>query len=812
MRDEQQLLHYRILGQIGKGGQGTVYKARDTKLGRTVVLKVLPPELNAHDTSLRRFEREARLASSLDHPNICTIFDLYHEGGVHFIVMQYVEGRNVRQLVRGRPLDLASAVSIAYQTADALSAAHARGIIHRDIKPGNVMVTDAGQVKVLDFGLAKLLDETTAHAEGIHQTQLTEMGSPQGTAAAAAPEQAAGRKVDHRADIFSTGVLLYEMLTGTWPFQGKSVVEVRYAVIHDRPRPVAEVRGEDSPAVQRLQQILDRAMEKRPEDRYQRIEELRDELRAVLRELGTDGDAVAPHLSPVPPRRRAGPGGALARLARHRAALLALGGVLLVAAAVAAYALYFRGRRAAGGGGEINSLAVLPFENAGADPAAEYLSDGITESLIDSLSRLPSVKVRSRNSVFRYKGSRKSPAEAGRELRAEAVVTGRVEKRGEQLLVGVELIDARDDTHLWGESYTRRLSELPRLQEEISRAVTARLRPALSGEDERRLVKHYSTSAEAYELYLQGRYSWNKRTAEGLRDGINFFARAADRDPSYAPAYAGLADCYWLLNVYNVGPSLESSARASEAARRALSLDETLAEAHASLASVLYRYDWNWEEAERHFKRAIELKPDYAPAHQWYSAMLIALGRFDEAHAEVQRAHELEPFSLTISSDLGRHLYYARRYEEALAAHRRTLETDRNFARAHIETASVLAQTGRASEAVEEFRRALAPDPENVSALSGLGYAYGAAGRREEARKVAEQLKEQAGRRYVSPYHLAVVYAGTGEHALALEQLEKAAAERYNWLAFIAVEPQFDALRSDPRFAALVKRIGLKGN
>jgi serine/threonine-protein kinase len=807
MKDEQELLHYRILGQIGKGGQGTVYKARDSKLGRTVVLKVLPPELNAHDTSLRRFEREARLASSLDHPNICTIFDLYHVGGVHFIVMQYVEGRNVRQLVRGRPLDVASAVSIAYQTADALAAAHARGIIHRDIKPGNVMVTDGGQVKVLDFGLAKLLDETTAHAEGIHQTQLTELGSPQGTAAAAAPEQAAGRKVDHRADIFSTGVMLYEMLTGTWPFQGKSVVEVRYAVIHDEPKPVAQVRGEDSPAIQRLQQILDRAMAKDPADRYQRIVEMRDELRAVLRDIDPAHDTVAPHFTPAKSRPRGGES-PFARLFRSRAALLALGGVLLLAAAVAAYALYFRGRRARGGG-EINSLAVLPFENAGADPAAEYLSDGITESLIDSLSRLPSVKVRSRNSVFRYKGSQKPPDSIGRELGAEAVVTGRVEKRGEQLVVNVELIDARDDTHLWGENYTQRLSDLPRLQEEISRAVTARLRPALSGEDERRLVKQYSTSAEAYELYLQGRYSWNKRTAEGLRDGINFFARAADRDPKYAPAYAGLADCYWLLNVYNVGPSLESSARASEAARRALALDDTLAEAHASLASVLYRYDWNWEEAERHYRRAIELKPDYAPAHQWYSAMLVALGRFDEAHSEVQRAHELEPFSLTISADLGRHLYYARRYEEALAAHRRTLETDRNFARAHAETGYVLAQTKRAPEAVEEFRRALALDPENVASLSGLGYAYGAAGRKEEALKVAEQLKEQAGRRYVSPYHLAVVYAGTGDRALALEHLEKAAAEHYNWLAFINVEPQFDSLRADPRFAALVKRVGL---
>ncbi|HEV2860837.1 MAG TPA: protein kinase [Pyrinomonadaceae bacterium] len=809
MKDEQQLLHYRVLGQLGKGGQGTVYKARDTKLGRTVVLKVLPPELNAHDTSLKRFEREARLASSLDHPNIATIFDLYHEGGVHFIVMQYVPGRNVRQLVSGKPLDLAAAVSIGVQTADALAAAHARGVIHRDIKPGNVMVTDEGQVKVLDFGLAKLLDDTAASAEGIHHTQLTELGSPQGTAAAAAPEQAAGRRVDHRADIFSTGVLIYEMLTGIWPFQGKSAVEVRYAVMHDTPKPVAEVRGEDSAVIQRLQQILDRAMQKQPEDRYQRIEEMRDELRAVLRDIDPHATQAA-NFTAVAPRRRSGGNNPFSRLFRNRAAALVMGAALLLVVAAAAYAIFVRPRRAAGD--EINSLAVLPFDNAGRDPASEYLSDGIPESLINSLSQLPSVKVRSRSSVFRYKGRDVDAEQVGRELGVGAVVKGRVEKRGEDLVVGVELIDARDDTHLWGETYTRRLSDLPRLQEELSRAITTELRLRLSGDEERQLVKHYSTNAEAYQLYLQGRYHWNKRTADGLRDGIEFFRRAAERDPSYAPAYAGMADCYWLLNVYNVGPALESSAKASEAARRALSLDETLAEAHASLASVLYRYDWNWQEAERHFQRAIQLKPDYATAHQWYSAMLAAAGRFQEAEVEVQKAHELEPFSLTINSDLGRHLYYARRYDEALAAHRRTLEMDNNFARGHTETGYVLAQAGRAEGAIEEFRQALALDKESVSALSGLGYAYGAAGRKAEAAKVIADLKEQAATRYVSPYQLAVVYAGMGERAQALAHLEKAADERYNWLAFVGVEPQFDTLRADPRFAALLKRVGLKSN
>ena len=797
------LLHYRIIEKLGAGGQGTVYKALDTKLGRTVVLKVLPPELTARAANLKRFEREARLASALDHPNICTIFDLGEDGGVHFIAMQYVDGRNVRELVKGRPLDLRAGLSIAVQVADALAAAHARGIIHRDIKPGNVMVTDAGQVKVLDFGLAKLMDDSAPLAEGIHQTQLTELGTPYGTATSAAPEQAAGRSVDHRADIFSTGVLLYEMLTGTWPFQGQTTVEVRYAVLHGTPKPLAEKRGEDSPTVARLQEILDRALAKDPAARYQRIEELRDDLRAVLREVDPEASQGLHLSSTLPPRKR-GHAGALAHMLRGKAAVFALGVALLLALAFGVYS-YLRGR----GQHEINSLAVLPFTNADLIPGDEYLSDGITESLINSLSQLPSVKVRSRSSVFRYKGQAPAPRQVGRELDVMAVLTGQVSRRGDDISVSVELIDARDDTHIWGERYTRKLSDLPALQQELSRDVADELRLRLSGDERRQLVKNYATNSEAYQLYLQGRYQWNKRTAEGLQQGIEYFTRAVERDPSYAPAYSGLADCYWLLNVYNVGPATDYGAKARGAATKALELDETLAEAHASLASVSYRYDWDWAEAERHFRRATQLRPDYATAHQWYSAMLAAAGRFGEAHDEARRAHELEPFSLTINSDLGRHLYYAGQYEQALAVHRRSHEMDRDFGRAHVEIGTVLAQMGRAEEAASEFRQALALDTDSIPALSGLGYAYAVAGRRSQAEEVLGQLRAVSGRRYVSPYQFAVVHAGLGARAQALDDLERAAAERFNWLPFIWVEPQFKGLRDEPRFAALVRRVGL---
>ncbi|MDT5158023.1 MAG: eukaryotic-like serine/threonine-protein kinase [Acidobacteriota bacterium] len=794
---------YQIRSAIGAGGQGEVYQAFDTTLHRLVVLKVLPPEHTFKPAMLARFEREARLASSLDHPNICTIHGLHETNGVRFIAMQYVEGKNVRQLVKGHPLELTSALTIAIQVADALAAAHARGIVHRDIKAGNVMVTETGVVKVLDFGLAKLLEP---EREDTNDPHLTELGVPYGTATYAAPEQAAGGKVDHRADIFSTGVLLYEMLAGTWPFKGQNNIEVRYAVLHDEPAPLARARGEESSVIERLQEVLDRALAKDPAGRYQRVEDLSADLRAILREIdpeASQGSSFPGVVVPVAPRRRTR-AGVFAFLLRRKVVAFMAGGALLLALAVGVSLYLNRARHV-----PIDSLAVLPFTNVGADPDAEYLSDGISESLINSLSQLPSIKVRSRNSVFRYKGRGTAPEKIGSDLGVRAVLTGQVRRRGDEIAVNVELIDVQDDSHIWGESYTRRLSDLPRLQEELSRDITDKLRLRLSGADEQRLVKSYATNSEAYQLYLQGRYYWNKRTGEGLQKGIEYFTRAIEKDGNYAPAYSGLADCYSLLNVYDVAPATESEPKAREAATRALALDDGLAEAHASLASVSYRFDWNWPDAEQHFKRAIELKPDYATAHQWYSAMLAAEGRFDEANAEARRAHELEPFSLTINSVVGRRLYYAHQYEQALVVHRRTVEMDRTFVRGHVELGSTLAQMGRTDEAVAEFRQALALDEGSITALAGLGHAYAASGQRGQALQLIGQLNELAKRRYVSPYHLAIIYAGLGERERALDELERAADERYNWLVFLKVEPLFESLHSEPRFNALVRRVGL---
>ena len=794
--------HYRILSAIGVGGQGEVYKAVDTTLDRTAVIKVLPPEQTVKPSSLERFRREAKLAASLDHPNICTIHGLYEVDDVRFIAMQYVEGRTVRQLVAGRPLELNSALSIAIQVADALAAAHARGIMHRDIKAGNVMVMDSGRVKVLDFGLAKLLEGSEGDTNDPH---LTELGVPYGTATYAAPEQASGDRVDHRADIFSTGVLLYELLTGSWPFKGKSVVEVRYAVLHHTPLPIAEARGEDSPIVARLQEILDRAMSKDPQDRYQGIAELRDALRAVLREVdpeGSQGLHFTSGVSSIAPRG-AFVGSALQRLGRQKLVGLVIGVLVLALIGVGVYRYAFRGGQPA-----FQSLAVLPFTNRGSDSGTEYLSEGITESLINSLSQLPTVKVRSRNSVFHYKG-REDPEKVGRELGVQAVLTGRLEKLGDDLSVNVELIDTVDDSHIWGNRYTRKLSDLVGLQEELSRDIAGKLRLRLSGAEQQQLVKNYATSSESYQLYLQGRFYWNKRSAEGLQRGIEYFNQALEKDPKYAPAYSGLADCYWLLNVYNVGPSPQWSGKARTAATQALALDETLAEAHASLAAISYRYDWSWVEAEQQFKRALELNPNYPTAHQWFSGMLAAMGRAEEANAEARKAHDLEPFSLTINSDLGRHLYFARQFEQALATHRKSLEMDQKFPRAHVEIGYVLIQMKKPEEAVKEFQQALVLDKDRLDALAGLGYAYAVSGQKAQALQVVGQLNELGKQRYVSPYHLAVVYTGLGDRPQALDYLEKATDERFNWLVFLKVEPLFDSLRSEPRFSAMLQRIGL---
>ena len=797
----QLLLQYRIVEKIGEGGQGTVYRAVDTTLDRPAVVKVLPPALTDSASNLVRFEREAKLASSLDHPNICTIFGLHKVDGIHFIAMQYVEGRNVRELVAGKPLDLRQALSIAIQVTNALAAAHARGIVHRDIKARNVMVASNGTVKVLDFGLAKLIEPEHASSS---DPQLTEVGVPYGTSTYAAPEQAQGLPVDHRGDIFSTGVLLYEMLAGTWPFRGKTALDVRYAVVYHKPKPIAEARGEDSLLIQRLQPILDQALAKEPNDRYQRIEDMRSDLQEVLREIDGDstfGSTLTDATQSIAPRMLPTPHGFWTR-PRLITALV----VSAVLVALLSF-LAFRRSRSAEASAPINSLAVLPFSNT--DSSTEYLSDGITESLIENLSQLPDLKVKSSSTVFHYKGNSRDPKEIGKELGVHALLSGSIIQRGDELAVSVELIDVRDDSHIWGERYGRKVSEVVTLPQQISRDVSQRLRARTDVMDHAQITRNYSPDSEAYRLYLQGRYHWNKRTVEGLRKGIDYFDQAIMRDQDYGLAYAGLADCYVLLNVYNVASADASYPKAEAAANRALAINPNLAEAHTSLAFVTYRYHLKWAEAEQHFKQAIALNPNYATAHQWYSSYLAALGRLDESVSEARTAHELEPFSLTIYSDYVRSLYYAGQLDQAHSEALKLYDMDRNFARAYYELGLVLEAQGKLEEAIAAFRNALKSAPDNVTAITALGHAEALAGKKADAERLIARLQELSKQQYVSPFQTAVIYAGLGDRKQALDWLEKSRAERFNWLPFLQVDPVFKNLRSEARFIELAKSLGL---
>jgi eukaryotic-like serine/threonine-protein kinase len=801
----QLLLHYRVVEKIGEGGQGTVYKVIDTTLDRPAVIKVLPPDLTDSASNLMRFEREAKLASSLDHPNICTIFGLHRVDDIQFIAMQYIEGRNVRQLVGGQPLDLRRALSITIQVTDALAAAHSRGIVHRDIKARNVMVMRSGTAKVLDFGLAKLIE--SPHKDH-SDPQLTEVGVPYGTSTYAAPEQAQGLKADHRADVFSTGVLLYEMLAGTWPFRGKTALDVRYAVVYHKPKPIIEGRGEDTPQLRRIEEILEKALAKLPEDRYQRIEDMRSDLREVLREVDddsslgntlTDAPLTLPAAS-LPTKPRA------SWTNVRRIAIVTIAALLILALPFIAYKLYQPVESETPAG--INSLAVMPFANS--DPTTEYLSDGITESLIENLSRVPNLKVKSRSTVFHYKGRETDPKKIGRELGVHALLSGRVVQQGDDLAVSVELIDVRDDTHIWGERYGRKVSEVVALPQQISRDVSQKLRSHADNVDHTNLTRNYSPDSEAYRLYLQGRYNWNKRTVEGLRSGIDYFGKAILRDQDYGLAYAGLADCYLLLNVYNVTSADESYPKAEAASKKALSINESLAEAHTSLAFVTYRYHLRYAEAEEHFKKAITLNPNYATAHQWYASYLAALGRMNEAIVEAKTAHELEPFSLTIYSDYVRSLYYAGRLDDAGTEALKLIEMDPNFGRGHYELGLVLEEEGKLEEAIGAFKTALRSLPDNNAALTALGHAQGLAGKRADAEKIISRLQELSKQQYVSPFQTAVVYAGLDERKLALDWLEKSQQERFNWLPFIQIDPVFKNLRSETRFLELSKSLGLK--
>ena len=631
---DTQLGQYRIVEPIGAGGMGEVYRARDTKLDRTVALKILLPELAESEERRTRFLREAKAASAIDHPNVAHIYEIGEADGIDFIAMQYVDGKNLAARVKGDTLATADIISIGLQTADALDAAHAKGIVHRDIKPANLVRTERDQIKVLDFGLARLRQGfgETGHGSEAPTEMRTAAGMVMGTVHYMSPEQALGRDVDGRSDIFSLGVVLYELTTGRLPFSGGSPTEAIERIRHAQPDAIARFNYDAPPELER---IIRRCLEKDPEDRYQTAKDLLIELKHLKR----DSESGAVVATAPPPARRL------------PSSVLAIGALVLVAVAAAMGFVWFSGDSE-----RIDSLAVLPFENGSTDPDAEYFSDGVTESIISSLSKLPNVRVISRTSSFHYKGLAIDPETVGRELDVEALVIGRIVQRGDELSISAELVRTRDSGQIWGEQYQRATADIFDIQKEMAREISDALRVQLTSEQEESLTKQFTTSSEAYAAYLKGRYHWNRRTEEGMRQAVVHFQEAIREDPGYALAYSGLADSYSLLGFHYESPRT-AFPQARAAAEQALELDDSLGEAHASLAFVKSVYDWEFAEAEREFLRAIELNPTYATAYLWYSNNLVTTGRYDEDVGMIQRG---DGFSFPLKSrqavGIARHL------------------------------------------------------------------------------------------------------------------------------------------------------------
>lgn len=834
------IAHYRILKRLGKGGMGEVFLGEDTRQhGRKVALKVLPPELTQNESRLRRFKQEARAVLMLNHPNILTIFEIGQANSLYYIATEFIEGETLRQYLWRDPIKVDEALGIAIQVAMGLEAAHAAGIVHRDIKPENIMLRPDRFVrdrfvKVLDFGLVKLTEREfpAQDAEAVTMpVSKTSPGAVLGTTGYMSPEQAQGEAIDARTDIFSLGVVLYEMLAGHPPFSGPTDSHVRVSIIDHDPPPLMT----QSPEVPRhLERIVSKALSKDKAKRYQTItdlkidlEQLREELQQSSAESRTQTHATdlstntrGPFSESLdnPTRADTEPvavastvaGGApvVARVGRRKIAAISLAVALLAFLLAAVY--FYPSRRA------IDSVAVLPFVNDSNDASAEYLSEGITESIIRRLSHLPNLKVMSRTAVFRFKDKNLDPQEVGRNFKVGAVLVGRLVKQGDRLIIKTELIDVADGSQLWGGEYNNSLADIFAVEDEISRSISETLRLKITGADEEKLAKRYTQDAEAYELYLKGRYYWNRRDEEGLRNGIKYFRQAEDKDPRYALAYSGLADSYSLLSdIGKVKPD-DDMPRAKAAAQRAVDIDPSLAEAYTSRGFVKLAYDWDWLGAEADFKKAIELNPKYPTAHQWYASYFMQMGKFERAKEEIHEARQLDPFSPIISSNLAHYSYYERRYEDAIEHCNQTLKMSPAFWVAHHYRALAYAALQRHEQAIEELRKLIGSPGEgplkdgtveaNPEMAASLGFAYARAGRPEEAQAILNRLTALSEHRYVSGLYFAIVYTGLNDNTRAIESLNKAFASKHPGLVLIRVEPLFDGLRSDDRFKQLISR------
>lgn len=761
----QHLGHYRIESVLGIGGMGVVYLARDEALGRNVGLKLLPQSLVANPVQLQALKREARTASALNHPNIVTIHEIGEANRTHYIATEFIEGITLRERMAQGPIPPNESLAIALQIANALSVAHAAGIVHRDIKPENIMLRPDGYVKVLDFGIAKFTQPEMQAADSL----ATREGIISGTTRYMSPEQMRGEMVDARTDIWSLGVTLYEMLAGHEPFAGETPSDVIAAVLQTEP----PLPGRLSPEVHR---VIRRALAKKSEERYQNAAELRADLEKMQRQRSFAGGRW--------------------RLAAGLVALL-LAGVGYVT---------FSPRSS-----EIKSLAVLPLENLSGDPAQEYFVDGVTDALIGDLAQIGALRVISRTSSMHYKGTKKSLPEIAQELKVDAIVEGTVQRSEGRVQIRAQLIHAATDRHLWAQTYERDSQHVLNLQGEIAQAIAREVRAKITPNERARVTAQRSVRPKALENYLQGRYlAWNKRTEENLNKAIEHFQSAIKEDPTYPLPYVGLADCYNGLGSvqFAVLPPMEARKRAADSAAKALELDSELAEAHSALGYA-HHYNWNWTAAEQEFKRALELNPNYANAHSSYASYLMSRERTAEVFAASDRARELDPLSIGISIHRGFLLFLAHRYDEAIAQLEGILAIDQNHYQAYWFLGHTFAAAGRLSEAVAAAEKAVAIGGRNPGSLGVLGMVYGLAGRKDEATQVLNELLQLNEQRYVTPTSIAHVYLGLGDKDQMFAWLEKSYQERSNFIAYLKVYPLLDSYHSDPRFVDLVRRVGL---
>jgi serine/threonine protein kinase/Tfp pilus assembly protein PilF len=791
----QTISHYRIVEQLGAGGMGVVFKAQDSRLERAVALKFLPEKLAQQPQALERFRREARAASALNHPGICTIYDIGEQDGRAFIAMEFIDGETLRNHIHGKALPVEELLELGIQIAEALDAAHSEGIIHRDIKPANIFVTKRGRAKVLDFGLAKLVPKGVAIAEedsgdessSSTSTSTSIVGIISGTPSYMSPEQVRGDALDARTDIFSLGLVLYEMATGHQAFGGGTGGAIIEAVLTRPPVSARSVNPDIPPA---LEAIINKALHKDRDQRYQHAADLVADLQRLKRDFDSGyklhvGDSASLLASTADPASSTG-------ASRSRASTQQSGS--------------FRAPRVSK---TIGSLAVLPFENVSRDSENDYLSDGITASLINNLATVPKLRVMAQSTVFRYKGREIDPQAVGRELNVRAVLTGRMIQSGGSLRIGTELVDVATGSLLWGAQFDRKPGDIFVIQDEISSEISGKLRLQLTHAEKKRLAKRHTEDAEAYRLYLQGRHHWNRWTEEGFYKAIGYFQQAIQKDPSYALAYDGVADCYVLLGWNSYLPPKDAFPKAKAAAMSALEIAPDLGEGHTDLAAVLWLHDWQWPEAQKEFQRSLELNPCYPTANHYYAECLMTMGRNAEALTRMKKSLELDPLSLIINVAIGWAHYHARQYDEAVAQLLRTVELDPNYPMTYWILGLIYRETARYDLAISAGEKGVSLSGGSPLMRAALAQTFATAGEAEKAIQILDDLQKLAAQRYVAPHFFAGIYVGLGEHDRAIEYLEKSCAEHCHWLIYLHIDASMDDLRNNPRFQDLLRRVGL---